>query len=218
MRMIPIAVTLAALAGGCLRATAFHCSEDLDCGAGGACEPAGYCSRANPACPGTGRSFTDAAGGGLANACVPGASPGADAGVDAPPVDGPPSAGCPAGYAPIAGSAHAYKVLANTTWDTARAECKATSSAAYLAVPDDAGELARLAAAAGAPFWIGVDDQLTEGAYATQKGGAAAFLPWAAGEPDNGPPEQDCVAGVSPTQIATDRCSTRHDAVCECEP
>lgn len=209
-----LAVAAAATAG-CLRATEFRCTHDSDCGAGGVCEPIGFCSVPNTDCPGTGRSYGDSAGQGLSSTCVPVGEPGpgSDAGVDAPL-----SVGCPSGYASVAGSPHRYKRLSNVTWDEAKFQCALTSSSAYLAVPDDAGELANLAMVASPLFWIGLDDKATEGTFVTSKAVPASFAPWASGEPDNGPPDEDCVEAVSTTQIATERCGNRRAAVCECEP
>jgi len=211
-------VVTAAMTAGCLRATAFKCASDGDCGAGGVCEPIGYCSVANASCQGTGRSYGESAGQNLSNTCVPGSEPGPDAGVDAP-TDGTMSVGCPSPYAPIGSSAHRYKKLTNVSWDQAKTMCELTSAAAYLAVPDDATELASLATIATTPFWVGIDDQATPGMFVTLKG--VAFPPtsplWAPGEP-NTTGGQDCVEATSATQLATDKCGTRHDAVCECEP
>jgi len=220
-------VLTAAATGGCLRATAFVCASDTDCGAAGQCELNSYCSIPNTQCPG-GRSFSDSAGQSLSNTCVPIGNPdaGPDAAIDARMIDAPPDipVGCPTGYAAIAGSIHVYKTLLNVQWNEGKNDCKATSSSAYLAVPDDAAELvnlATLATVATAPFWVGIDDQTAEGMFVIQKGlTAATFLPWKAGgiEPDNGPPDEDCVAAISSTEIETERCGNRHAAVCECEP
>jgi hypothetical protein len=220
MRTLAMCLLLAATtSASCLRTTEFKCHFNADCGASGVCESVGYCSVPNADCAGTGRSYGDSAGQGLANACVPGSTPGTDAGIDAPvPVDGPVT-GCPGGYNAVNGSPHRYKVLTNISWDTARVDCKLTSAAAYLAVPDDATELMNLAtAAAGAPFWIGLDDQAVKGTFVTQKGVTATFLPWAAGQPDQSAPPKECVNAISATEIATDKCGTSHLAVCECEP
>lgn len=220
MRTIAICFVFAAvLTAGCLRSTAFRCATSSDCGAGGVCEPVGFCSIPNADCPGSGRSYGDSAGQGLSNTCVPagGPGPGVDAGVDAS-IDAMPANKCPSGYASVAGSAHVYKALSNVTWDEARMMCKQTSPAAYLAVPDDATELANLATVATLPFWIGIDDKANQGDWMTQKGAPATFLPWAPNEPDNTPPGQDCVDAVSATQIANDRCGNQQAAVCECEP
>lgn len=220
MRAIAMGVFVAAATAGCLRSTSFRCERDSDCGAAGTCEPIGYCSVANAECVGTGRAYSDSAGQSLANSCVPGDNPGPapDAAIDAP-IDGP-NVGCPSGYAEIAGSAHRYKPLTNVSWDDARTACRLTSASAYLAVPDDATELTNLASAATAPFWIGLDDKAAEGMFVTQKGVPATFKPWQAGgvEPDNGPPDEDCVEAISATEIATNRCGNKHAAICECEP
>lgn len=220
MRAIAVSVALAAASTGCLRHAEFQCSRDGECGTGGVCEPIGYCSVPDPACAGTGRSFSDSAGGGLSNACVPGEKPGPglDAGVDIDAaIDGPLIAGCPAGYAPIGGSTHAYRALNNVSWDEAASQCHA-AGAAYLAVPDDAAELASLATLVTAPLWIGIDDKQTRGMFVTQKAAPASFLPWAEDQPDQDPPAKECVEAVSRTQIATERCGSKRTAVCECEP
>jgi len=220
MRTAAIYLVLAVAAAadsGCLHSTEFKCHFDSDCGATGMCESIGYCSVPNTDCAGTQRSYSDSAGQGLSNTCVPGSNPGRDAGIDTPvPIDGP-IGGCPAGYAAVAGSAHRYKALTNVSWDTAKTDCKLTSpSSAYLAVPDDLTELMNLATVANTPFWIGIDDQATTGTWVTQKGVTATYLPWLGGQP--GPPTENCVEGVSSTAITTDKCGTRHAAVCECEP
>jgi len=214
MHVAMLAAMLAAATAGCLRHAEFRCERDAECGAGGACEPVGYCSVPDPAC-GTGRSFSDSAGPDLSSTCVPadepgpgsGPGPAADAGID--------GAVCP-DFAPIGGSAHLYKALTDVSWDEAVAQCRA-SGPAYLAVPDDATELANLATLVAAPLWVGIDDKQQRGSFITQKGAPATFLPWAEDQPDQDPPAKDCVEAVSSTQIATERCGTKRTAVCECE-
>ena len=133
-------------------------------------------------------------------------------------LDGQP-VGCPSGYAPIAGSSHRYKLLSNVLWNEAKTTCALTSAAAYLAVPDDATEVANLATLATTPFWIGIDDQANSGMFVTVKGAPFPISSplWAPGEP-NTAGGADCVDAISATQLATDKCITKHDAVCECEP
>jgi hypothetical protein len=160
----------------------------------------------------------------LSNTCVPINDSAPDAGVDGAndgpnggPIDGGPVTKCSSSYAPVAGSAHFYKALSNVTWDEARMMCNLTSQAAYLAIPDDATELANLAILASPPFWIGIDDQASSGDFVTQKCVPAMFLPWGPGQPDT-EPLNDCVDAISATQIATEKCANKHAAVCECEP
>lgn len=219
MRAMAMCTLAAAAMAGCLRSTEFRCLQDADCGAAGACEATGFCSIPNADCTGTGRAYSDSAGHGLSGSCVPAGQPGpgSDAGVDGM-IDGG-RAGCPSGYATAGGSAHLYKLLVNVTWDEAKIACDRTTTAAYLAVPDDATELANLATVAAAtPFWVGIDDKDSEGTFVTQKGVPVTFKPWAPGEPDDSMGGQDCVAAIAGGQIETDKCGTRFAAVCECEP
>jgi hypothetical protein len=197
------ALGLAAVAAtGCLRDTAFTCIQDADCEAMGHCEAVGFCSVGDAGCA-TGRRFSESAGQGLASTCVP-----ATAG----------SAGrCPADHVAVGSSGHRYKRLGAVTWDQARAMCEQASAATYLLIPDDAAELAGLATIASPPFWIGLDDLAAPGTFMTAKNVRAAFTPWAMGEPSTRA-GADCVRATSATQIATDLCSTRRAAICECEP
>ena len=193
---------LAVAATGCLRDTEFKCMQDSDCEAMGHCEAVGFCSVIDARCA-TGRRFSESAGQGLASTCVP-ASGG--------------SAGrCPMDYVAVGSSGHRYKRLGAVMWDQARAMCEQASAATYLLIPDDAAELANLATIASPPFWIGVDDLAAQGTFMTVKNVRAMFLPWASGEPST-QLGRDCVRATSATQIATDVCSSRRAAICECEP
>ena len=75
--------------------------------------------------------------------------------------------------------------------------------------------------------WLGVDDQTTEGTYATSTGGtiAANDPMWdtANNEPNNSPfqgsGEGDCAVGVmTVNKLADDNCTRTYAAICECEP
>jgi hypothetical protein len=116
---------------------------------------------------------------------------------------------------------HKYKRLTTASdWNTQLNACAATSLNAYLAIPDDQTELDALGTFASAVIWVGIDDLANEGMYMTVKNQPATFLPWAAGEPNNGPPEEDCVSAddTTSTLLSTDRCSLVYIAICECEP
>jgi hypothetical protein len=139
---------------------------------------------------------------------------------DALPVDGP-AVGCPARYAPLTGGQAGHGYLRGTSaeiWYTAADACAANLSRAYLAVPDDAAELAALHTLAGSTFWIGVHDRHTEGMFVRRPTDTpATFLPWATGEPDDGG-SQDCMAATA-TTISTEACDVAaRPYVCECEP
>lgn len=208
MRALVLCAVLATSAG-CLRGTEFKCAVNDDCSATDAvCEPTGYCSFSDTECAG-GRRYGELSGP-LANQCVESTT---DAGVDAPT-----TGACPASYTalPNAGT-HVYRVAASADWVTQRNGCE--QDGGYLAIPDTIEELQAITTASAATdTWIGIHDRITEGMYITVKGDPATFLPWAAGEPNNGG-NQDCVSAqmASPT-IATNPCSLSFPAVCECEP
>jgi hypothetical protein len=75
-------VVLVGVLAGCIRPGAFPCTDDTQCGAGGVCEPVGFCSFADATC---GRRF-GAASGTFSNQCVTPPDAGdPDAAVDAAP-------------------------------------------------------------------------------------------------------------------------------------
>jgi hypothetical protein len=206
---------------GCLRTTEFRCDEDTQC-SGGRCEPQGYCSFFDPACDGTQQRFGDSAGS-LSNVCVTPGGGDVDAGNDAPPGDAPPVTGCPSGYAEVPGATpgRRYQLLATPRdWLTQRDACAATSSSAYLFIPDNAEELLAIRnELVQVKYWLGIDDRVAEGVFQNSKLEMQTFLPWAPGEPDDNMGGQDCVAGLgNGTQISTERCGQQFPAVCECEP
>ncbi len=203
-----------AVATGCLRQTQFHCESDDNCGAGGRCQAAGFCSFFDASCGTTQQRFDDSAGS-LANTCVDG-SGGVDAGVDSA-VDAPNTSGnCQGNYVTLSGGNpnHKYELVAADNWSNETTACTATAPTAYLAIPDDAGELAAIAGLTTATFWVGIDDLAQPGTFVNVKGQPQMFLPWGPGEPHNG---KDCVAGTSTTKIASEQCVASFVAVCECE-
>ncbi len=201
MRWAAIGLAVVA-AAGCLRDTEFKCTHDADCEAMGHCEAVGFCSVVDAQCP-TGRRFSESAGQGLASTCVSATAGNMGA--------------CPSDYVAVGSSGHRYKRLAAVTWDQAQAMCAQASPGTYLLIPDDATELAGLATIASPPFWIGVDDLAAPRTFMTVKNVRAMFLPWASGEPST-QSGRDCVRAISATQIATDLCSSKRVAICECEP
>ena len=207
---------LLAITTGCLRQTQFHCETSDQCGAGGTCESVGYCSFLDADC---GHRFGPQAGT-YANTCVGATDGGVDAKHDAP-VDS--SNHCAGGYNAISNgtAGHRYKLITTTdTWQVQHDACLGPFS--YLAIPDDATELAALDALAGsiALYWVGVDDIATEGTFLTVKNVPATFLPWQPPAPDDAPPGEDCVEAITAVAMFNDdRCNnTQLAAICECDP
>ena len=209
---------------GCLRSTEFKCQTADQCSAtDGACETNGYCSFPDSMCS-SGRRYGEFSGS-LSNKCVGDEMPLIDGSMGDTPMGDVPPGNC-AGYTTLSGAgANRYKLTMNAAqWSTQRDRCAADGSNAYLAIPDNQGELQAIATlGAGARTWVGIEDMAAEGSYVTVKGAAATYLPWDAAnnEPDNGGGMggQDCVTALMASpNIATDACATSFPAVCECEP
>lgn len=198
-------VVVALVAGGCLRSTQFVCSDSAQC-SGGQCQPTGFCSFADPSCE-SGQRYGEVAGD-LSQQCVVGGS-----GSDGGPTD---SDRCP-GYGALGGSPHMYRTAnAANGWRTHRDDCRRDGG--YLAIPDDADELAAILGLANATVWVGISDREDEGTFVTVLDRRATFLPWATNEPDDQPGRADCVKASQNQQVADDDCGLAVVAVCECEP
>ncbi len=194
-------VGLAVMTGlaGCLRDTEFHCSDDGECGVG-VCEDVGFCSFADAGCA-SGQRFGELAGD-LSEQCAP------------------ESVTECLGYESVAGLPHLYQVVPARGWSGQRDTCASDGPNAYLAAPQDAGQLtAILGIASQSQLWLGITDAGTEGTFRSVRGDEVTFLPWSAGEPDDGPPSEDCVmVDASSEDYTTERCADAFPAICECEP
>jgi hypothetical protein len=138
--MVPRYLLLLAICQlSCLPSPAFLCDGDESCGAGGLCEPDGYCSFGDDRCE-SGQRYSAYAGPEVAEQCVPGPCR-RDALFDR-----------------ITGSCY----LASTesaTWDTARILCMEVGSGWGLAKVDVLAENDFLAAQIGdASHWLGGND------------------------------------------------------------
>jgi hypothetical protein len=209
---------IALWSAGCLRATEYRCTSSDQCGTGGTCQTSGYCSFADSSC---GQRY-GAQAGPYADQCVGGGG-GLDAGTDAF-VPGDAANHCPSSFTTIAGGTpgHRYKAQpATQNWQLQVNACIAQSTFAYLAIPDDATELAALdtlAGGASATYWVGIDDLTTEGTFLTVKNAPATFLPWDPPAPDDAGPGEDCVEAVTALAKFNDqRCNMQLPAICECE-
>lgn len=212
--MIGKLVLLVALANAaCLRSTEYRCTSDSQCDPAGHCEPSGFCSVADPSCA-SGSRYSDTAGAN-ANQCVGSGPDDHDAGLDP---DG--GGSCPMGYVavPMGQAGHRYLLrTSSNAWTSQRDAC--SSGATYLAIPDDAAELAAITSLASQRVWIGISDRATENTFLTVKDTAALYLPWEPGAP-GGDDRDDCVEAIAgdPARINDERCDRDKPAVCECEP
>lgn len=139
------------------------------------------------------------------------------------PSDAPVISGCSAMFTTITGGqgTHRYRLInATAEWSEQMTACAALSSSAYLAIPDDAGELGAIATlSASSASWVGISDTATEGTYLTVRGVVATYLPWDNNQPDDAGEGEDCVRlQTSSSKLRDDKCDTELRAVCECEP
>jgi len=211
MRASALVVALLSVAAGCLRDTQFKCDTNADCTLanqeGGLCESNGFCSFPDSNCV-TGRHYGDHSGS-LSNFCV---SPD-DGGFEG-------NANCSPAFQTLPGtSGHLYQVFATPSdFMAQRGTCSVQGPASYLAIPDDASELQAIVTASAAPLiWVGLTDEVVEGQFLTVRGELPLFLPFGAGQPDDAPPGEDCIAAMS-GQIEDRQCIEQLPAVCECEP
>jgi len=215
------ALITAMLASGCIKAAAFECTSDPQCtraGMQGSCEQVGFCSFPDATCA-SGRRFGDVSGS-YTQQCVGDASDGTHGFIDGG-LEVPEGLGCPFGYASLSGLPdHVYRRIGTTSsWQSQASACQADGPNVYLAVPDNATELAGILALASSNIWVGLDDLATENSFLTVLGSAATFLPWAAGQPDDSNGGSDCVMALSESASYDDkRCNNGAIAVCECVP
>jgi hypothetical protein len=216
--------TTAATLVSCVKINAFKCgNDDSACGANGQCESDGLCSIPSDSCP-TGRQYSDTAGD-LANQCV-GGGPNPDGPIPdgPPPTDGEPPdtppAGCTVGYDTITDGNpnHKYMLVANAgTWvNQQNTVCNA--SGGYLAIPDDAAELAAIFVKGGSVLmWLAPNDRLNEGSVIDTKNQPYVALP-ITGNGNN----DDCATtndGTAPLEFADCEAAQQLQlpTVCECE-
>jgi hypothetical protein len=235
MRTLTLLLATAAVAAttatvvSCVKVNAFKCDgDDNACGANGQCEADGFCSVSSESCP-SGRQYSDTAGD-LANQCVGGGDP-TDGPLDpdGPPTDGPPpdvtNVGCvgyddlPAGGQPN----HKYKFIATLDDHSAQNNAECATTGGYLAIPNDAAELAGLEMLAnGADSWMGVKDTANEGTFLDQLGelfAANCMMSCVVnGISINGNKmNDDCAMMSNETTLDIKSCGENHAAICECE-
>lgn len=202
--------------GACVKSNAFQCEGDNSrcTGDGARCEADGFCSAPSAACS-SGFQYSDTAGD-LAGTCV-GGEPTPDGPTSDAPPDSP-SGGCNADFATLTNGnpGHKYKLITVADdWLAQQDTVCVAANGGYLAIPDDAAELAALVGLAGnGNLWIGVSDRATEGDYREVLNNTVyTSLPIDDGNGNQN--AQDCV-GVKAGALETDDCNDTRIVVCEC--
>jgi len=191
-------IALLALAG-CRIHEPFACTLDAHCGAGGRCEPVGYCSFPDAACA-DGRRYDELARDELAGRCV--------------------SLTCPASYAgQLQGSGSRYRVVDQPApWLDAQRDCADDGAGTHLAVVGSELERSGLRTLFQDDLWIGFSDRVAEGSFRWVTGASSAFTGWASGQPDGQDASQDCVEQKHMMQSWHDQpCTDLLAYVCECD-
>lgn len=206
----------------CVKTNAFKCDGDSTAcsGTGARCEADGFCSIESGNCP-SGHEYSDTAGD-LAGQCVGGGptpdGPQPDGPSDGPPSDGPQDApvGCPGDFAAIAvggQTGHKYKFISVTADWVSQHNTVCVGQGSYLAIPNDAGELAAIfGLALSADVWVGVSDRTTEGSFLDVLNTAYTALPL-----NGNKVMDDCAQTANGTSLDVIGCSSSRVAVCECE-
>lgn len=137
---------------------------------------------------------------------------------------------CPAGYAPIGGSANLYRVVeTNATWTEAASDCNDDDDLSpgrghtHLVVVGSAEEKAALTGQFSGNTWVGLSDLASEGAFAWVTAEATGGFPvvgeqppWDAGDPDGGASE-NCVRFKNSFDFEDKPCGDANSYVCECD-
>jgi hypothetical protein len=206
---------------GCLRSTWYTCTMNSQCGTDGQCESNNYCSFPDSTC---GRRFGPQAGV-YANQCVnavigdAGIDTTCGGGCDAPNDMG--GGGCPSDFMSPSGApaGHSYKRIATAAdWPTQKAACAALGSNVVLGFPSSPAELTAMSTlAAGADYWVGIDDLPPATTFVNTRGMNQTFLPWDQGQPSNNPMD-NCVEVIEQNAtIQNTRCTMTFAAICECQ-
>ncbi len=124
---------------------------------------------------------------------------------------------CPVDYLPVVNETSKYRVLPGGTmgWLVAEQTCEAQGT--HLVVLDSANEKAMMVSLLPATsMWTGVTDRKVVAQWVKVTGGEAAYLPWAASEPDEQNLECVQLEDLS-TQLRDQGCLSGRQAICECD-
>lgn len=122
---------------------------------------------------------------------------------------------CPQGY--TRDGASCYRASVGTAdWLSAEAACEADGIGAHLAIIDDATEaviVSKYRSSMTDNAWIGVGDQMIEGAYRTVTNQLPTYLQFASDQPDG--IGQNCVMLGTGTDLRDADCASADDYICE---
>jgi len=122
---------------------------------------------------------------------------------------------CPAGYVTIPGAPSRYRVgTIIRNWLDAEKDCE-HDGFAHLAILDSDSERDAVRGAVQGERWLGVTDIVKEDEFLKVTGGAATYLPWLGGEPNN-QFNEDCVE-LKAGGFNDEGCGALQGYVCECD-
>jgi hypothetical protein len=131
---------------------------------------------------------------------------------------------CPAGYAPINGSATQYRIVeVNVTWAAAAADCNDDGEHTHLVVISNPVEKTALTTQFSGNTWVGLTDAAQEGVFVWVTSEETHGFPivgqrppWDAGDPDGGAAE-NCVRFKNSFDFEDKPCTDATSYVCECD-
>ncbi|HEY5946749.1 MAG TPA: C-type lectin domain-containing protein [Kofleriaceae bacterium] len=132
---------------------------------------------------------------------------------------------CPSGFTAMAGgqATSRYKFYGYSSSSSivsfAQASQTCTNEGGYVAIANDAAEIAAFDTIAQNPsqagYWLGITDAEVEGTWRTVLGELAAYLPWNTAQP-NGGIGANCAVGYQSQLYDVDCAMATYVFICEC--
>jgi hypothetical protein len=139
------------------------------------------------------------------------------------PVDGATDPVCPASYTKVGTSSYRYVSNQAIPWLSAEDACVLDGTNTHLIVLDDDAERTTVQMVIDKNVWIGLSDRVTEGTFVPVTDQQTNYPPelgppWAAGQPDNAGPNENCVQLLETTGELEDvACGNGRAYICECD-
>ena len=139
-------------------------------------------------------------------------------GISEPAVSSAHPCGSSMAWIPFHGSSSCFSVFTSKTWANAEADCDAIYGGhlASIASQEDVDFLVEWVLEQGETYWIGLNDQTTEGTFVYSDGTSSAFLSWGVLQPQapSGSNVEDCVY-IADGFFYDDACTTSRKYICE---